>query len=146
MKISELHSSEPIAEELHLKVLSERYESPDQFCKAHNFTEIGDGWRKLSKIEAHKVLFALLIRDMAYKSPRLSKEQTKEVIDEFFSSFSVSALYFTNGNWEEGTTSSKDGRISYGPSWTPLTQATFDGGVLVLDEHKSGIIWLEDED
>lgn len=31
-------------------------------------------------------------------------------------------------------------------SWTPISQATFDAGVVVVDKKNIGMIWVEDED
>ncbi|MCY8452028.1 hypothetical protein MOC98_03925 [Bacillus spizizenii] len=31
-------------------------------------------------------------------------------------------------------------------SWSPISQATFDAGLVVIDKKKIGMIWAEDED
>ncbi len=67
-------------------------------------------------------------------------------MEEFLAEFGLEASFFTNGNWEEGWKRAEDGRSAVGPSWDPVTSATFDGGVIALDQERSGILWLGDED
>ena len=54
----------------------------------------------------------------------------------FLASFEKNARYFTNG--------------TYGPTdlsgWNPLTDATFDTGVVAVCDSMIGILWVEDGD
>ncbi|WP_254610248.1 hypothetical protein [Bacillus tequilensis] len=49
-------------------------------------------------------------------------------------------MYYTNADVD---VQSGDVRLS---SWSPITQATFDAGLVVIDKKKIGMFWVEDED
>jgi hypothetical protein len=62
-----------------------------------------------------------------------------QVATAFVSRFADDAEFWTNGDlW----------RASYHPtgSWSPLTPATFDTGVVAVDDDAVGILWVTDED
>jgi hypothetical protein len=99
----------------------------------------------VEKAVAHAILCYLLREDMAFSSPRLPEDIAQATAEEFLSRFSPGARFYTNGNWEDGWRTSRTGG-SFGPAWQPATMATFDGGILVLDDVCSGVLWLEDED
>jgi hypothetical protein len=146
VNLAEIHKADPIAFGLRLAVTQEKHASADLAAEAFGIRALGENWREVSRSEANVVLVALLREDMAFSLRRLGDLQVRAAIDDFLGSFSPSARFFTNGNWEEGWTRSKHSSSSFGPAWTPATDATFDGGVIVIDSNLSGILWLEDED
>jgi hypothetical protein len=146
MLVDNLNAKQSIAQALHSEVRDQRFSGPDDAAREFGIHPLGDRWRKVDRATASSVLFSLLVEDMAYSSPRLPKEQATAAAEEFLEKFGVDASFFTNGNWEEGWRRAKDGRSGVGPSWEPATSATFDGGVIALDQNRSGILWLEDED
>ena len=146
MILDTLHAKAASACALHLEVCAQAFISVDDAAREFGLRPLGDKWRGVEREIAAQVLYALLIVDMAYSSPRMSEEEARAACDEFLSQFSADSWFFTNGTWEKGWTKSGDGRSSFGPSWDPATDATFDGGVIVLDRSRSGVLWLEDED
>ena len=146
MLIDSLNSKKSIAAALYSEVRDQQSLSADDAAREFGIRPLGERWRNVDRETATQVLFSLLIEDMAYSSPRLEREQAIAVIGEFLGKFSDGALFFTNGNWEQGWKKAEDGIRSVGPSWEPATSATFDGGVIALDPKRSGILWLEDED
>ena len=146
MILDALHAKEAIASALYLEVCEQAFADPDEAARAFGIRPIGEKWRRLDRDTTSRVLLALLIQDMAFSEPRVPEDQARAASDEFLGSFGAGAAFFTNGKWEDGWTTSAGTGVSFGPEWEPVTEATFDGGVLVLDVARSGILWLEDED
>ncbi|PJZ00979.1 hypothetical protein CPT06_07875 [Bacillus vallismortis] len=82
----------------------------------------------------------ILSKDLAYEISLSSEPIAFELSDYFFHYFSDDPVYVTNADVD---VQSGDVRLS---SWSPITQATFDAGVVVVDKKKIGLIWVEDED
>jgi len=146
MLLNILHAKQGIASALHLEVRHEAFTDIDEAARTFGLHALGDKWRAIDRVTAVRVLFALLLEDMAHSSPRLSAEQARVATEEFLSQFAADSRFVTNGNWEDGWTNSEDGCTAFGPSCEPATNATFDGGVIALDRSRSGVLWLEDED
>ena len=146
MLLDTIHAKDAIASALCLEVREQIFSAPDEAAQEFGISPLGDKWRHIDRNTAFRVLLALLLNDMAFSYARVPEDQARQSIEEFLSKFSEEATFFTNGNWEEGWTKTKSSSTSFGPQWEPATQATFDGGVLVLDQSRSGILWLEDED
>ena len=144
--ILELHAADPIAFGVHDQTYDERFESPDSVALRAGLHAIGDSWRHINRDTAQAVLRFILSHDMAFSLPRLPETVVREVIQDFIGRFSLSAQFYTNGSWAEGYRSAPNTTTSFGPEWQPLTDATFDGGVLALDSKRSGLLWIEDED
>ena len=101
----------------------------------------------LDEIDAPAALLiveALLRRDLAYNHEILAKDRAAEHAREFMSEFTEAEYrFFTNGDWIKYFSE----RTSLG--WTPLTAATFDGGIIVVPRLERGVaacLWVEDED
>jgi hypothetical protein len=94
--------------------------------------------REIDRPEAERVATLILTRDLAYGSPCIPEVAAHDYLQRFFSAFAANARFFTNG--------SHDGPRSGLSTWTPLTRATFDTGIFVLDETRVGFLWAEDED
>ena len=80
---------------------------------------------------------SILHKDMAYSHPMMAEERAKELAEQFLEQFGAEAKLYSNGwtGWEAGST-----------GWNPATSATFDTGVLIIGNDRSGCIWVEDED
>lgn len=48
------------------------------------------------------------------------------------------ATYFTNGTWGQPAAQST--------GWQPISNATFDAGIIAVAPQVSAILWVEDED
>ncbi len=70
----------------------------------------------------------------------MSAARAAELADQFGTG---GVRFFTNGTFHEPPEAQ---RIRSGASWTPVTPATFDTGVLVMGPRCSGCLWVEDED
>jgi hypothetical protein len=142
MYLKVLHETEPVASNLYLDVCEQGFASPDKAALHFGFNPSRTDWRSIDKTLALAVLENLLRTDLAYSQPRLSKHETKISIDEFITHFGPNAQFFTNGEWETRGQYNTETGFSLDNGNYPA----FDGGVLVLDESKSGVLWLEDED
>jgi hypothetical protein len=146
MLIDNLNAKRAVAAALHSEVRERQFLNADDAAREFGLRPLGERWRSVDRQTASLVLFSLLIEDMAYSSPRLEKEQAIAAADEFLGKFNAGAMFFTNGNWEKRWQRAEAARSATGPSWDPATSATFDGGIIALDQSRSGILWLEDED
>ena len=91
-------------------------------------------WEILDFYKAQKGLVNVLNRDLAYNEEVMPLDKASEIANKFLCLFDrKNSNYFSN--W----------RLS-GHSWDPLTEATFDTGIIVLDNNRIGILWFEDED
>lgn len=89
-------------------------------------------WRKCSKKETRETLRSLLRTSLAYNSRITGKAKSIDP-DEILNLFSDDDYQiFDNGNADN--------------SWSPLTSATFDRGILFLGKINAGIFLVEDED
>ena len=146
MILDDLHAKQAIAFALHVEVRPQAFADIDDAAREFGLRPLGENWRGVDRDTAARVLFTLLSKDMAFSSPRMSEEEARAACEEFLSQFGEESRFFTNGNWEDGWTKPDGNNVSFGPSWESATNATFDGGIIVLERTRSGIVWLEDED
>jgi len=55
------------------------------------------------------------------------------------------ARFFTNGTFHEESRE-LGSNVTQGPGWNPVTEATFDTGVIVVAKRSAACLWVEDED
>lgn len=146
MQLKILHEAEPVACGLYLDICNQGFATADEAAIHFGLKPLGAHWRTVDRTTAEVLLLKLLCEDMAFHNPRLSESESKICTGEFLVHFGETAQFFTNGMWELGLRKSKHSNTCFGPESEPATDATFDGGLLVLDKGKSGILWLEDED
>lgn len=97
--------------------------------------------REVQRPEARSILMSLLMKDMAYHADIMSLSEAESLVDHFLSAFSaVDARFVTNLEKPENTDRPFDLASS------PMTQSTFDGGVICIARPIAGCIWIEDED
>ena len=91
----------------------------------------------VSASDALAIVASILHKDMAYSHPMMAEERAKELAERFLEQFGAEAKVYSNGwtGWETGST-----------GWNPATDATFDTGVLIIGNDRSGCVWVEDED
>jgi len=141
-----LHEKQMIADGLHLDITQGSLKTPDDVARHYGLQEIGAAWRQVDRSTAVMILRSLLAEDMAHQSPRLELGQVNVAIDQFMAPFAEVTTFFTNGTWETGWQKGKHSNTVFGPDWEPITQATFDGGIVALGTDVFGILWIEDED
>jgi hypothetical protein len=113
---------------------------------AREFGLSGDAahYREIDAASARRLAELVLHVDLAYKMAIMPAARAGELADRFLSQFANGAVrYFTNGTFHELPGARADWS---GTSWDPVTDATFDTGVLVLGPEYSGCLWVEDED
>lgn len=93
----------------------------------------------MDRSEAAKLLAWLAKESLAYGSAKAPNADKINVVLEAFADLAPDAAFWTNGNWAEGLGSG-------GTQWTPLSDATFDTGVIGFDTQTAFIFWVEEED
>ncbi|WP_460843571.1 hypothetical protein [Noviherbaspirillum agri] len=86
---------------------------------------------------ALQILITLLWRDMAYDDECMSKDEAESLALQILTEHeSPGCRYFSNGN------------VAKGESWNPLTESTFDAGLVVTNTVANNhfCIWFQDED
>jgi len=95
-------------------------------------------YQGISKAQAEAVAKRVLHRDLAYDAEIMTETEAQALATCFFECFNEeTAQYYTNGDYYSGGSSH---------GWNPATSATFDTGILVIDQSRSGCLWVEDED
>jgi hypothetical protein len=96
---------------------------------------------EVSAEHAAAILEALLWRDLAYHAENMPRDQAKKLAADFVNEHNdTGAQFLSNADW----------RVFHeqpnGFSWTGLTKATFDGGLIVVHRPFASCVWVEDED
>jgi protein-tyrosine-phosphatase len=102
-------------------------------------------YKKIDKDDARRLICIILRQDLAYSCELMPTARSAELADRFLAQFESNSAYYTNGTWHLPDRARADG-IVLGASWDPVTDATFDTGVLVIGVDRSGCVWVEDED
>jgi hypothetical protein len=97
--------------------------------------------REIGTAEARAIVASLLHRDMAYKAEIMSMEEAESLADRFMQRFPSGKTRFLT-NLEQ----LKDRSLAFDTGCNPLTNATFDAGVIGISERIAGCFWAEDED
>jgi hypothetical protein len=110
----------------------------DQFAERVGLSGIGDQWREVSRETAVSLVAAVLVRDLAYPSVQLMQPaEARNLAERFAGRFAADARFFTNTDYEPGSSSC---------GWDPLTESTFDAGVVGVDATTIGVLVVQDED
>jgi hypothetical protein len=96
--------------------------------------------REVDRAEARSVLVSLLSRDMAYNATLMTTQEAEILAEQFLQSFSADARFMTNLERPEDT----ERPFDVGSS--PITESTFDAGIICLAKPVAGCVWFEDED
>jgi hypothetical protein len=102
-------------------------------------------YKEIDEPSARLLARRILHQDLAYNAELIPLARAEELASRFLDQFGPDARYLTNGSWHLPPVALAD-RVVQGPSWDPVTDATFDTGVLVLGSRCSGCLWVEDED
>ena len=90
--------------------------------------------------DAVLVTKAILWKDLAYGSEMMKENEAlsaaKELLDDYAE---IETEYYTNGDWVNYHDKS-------GCSFSPLTKATFDAGIIIKNKEFAACIWVQDED
>jgi hypothetical protein len=88
---------------------------------------------------ARRVLGYLLTHDLAYSVAAAPPDRAGELAAAFISTLRTPTRWWTNNDGLSRTPPRLTG-------WTPLTRATFDSGVIGVDDRSVLIVWFMDED
>ena len=94
-----------------------------------------DGMAGLSRAQAAHVLAVAGTTSLAYDRPDPSDDAI-HLAGQALADLSAGAVFLSNGLWVPGASA----------SWTPLTAATFDCGIIGFDATHGFIFWVEEED
>lgn len=86
---------------------------------------------------ALQILITLLWKDMAYEGECMPKNEAESLAQQILAEHErPGCRYLSNGN------------VAKGESWNPLTESTFDAGLVITDPvaHSHFCIWFQDED
>jgi hypothetical protein len=115
---------------------------------AHAFSLNDDNslYRTVAKTEAVAILTRLLHKDLAYNQPMMPLKQAAGLAELFLAPFNDSNVrFYTNIDFsEEGQKLGPD--TWAGPKFSPVTDATFDAGVIAIAPQRAACLWIEDED
>jgi hypothetical protein len=123
--------------------LRESIRVADALARFLGLRRLGSAWRTISREEARAALAAVLTHDMAYEGECMSPSVAASFVEEFLVGFDSGAVFLTNGEFPPFSPTKPAG---WRGSWTPLTEATFDTGVVAVDAARAGLLWVEDED
>jgi hypothetical protein len=89
-------------------------------------------YREIDEAAARASVLRLLHRDLAYDAEVMPLGWAGQLTDRFFAQFGEGSTSFSNKFFTN--------------NWCPVTDATFDEGILILGPDSCGCLWVEDED
>jgi hypothetical protein len=116
-----------------------------ELAREFGLTDEPSFYKEIDQAAARHLIRLVLHRDMAYNAEVMPENRAAELADQFLAQFGPGTRYFSNGSWHLPPLVRGDGVVC-GPSWDPVTPATFDTGVLAIGRERSGCFWIEDED
>lgn len=103
---------------------------------------LGDDWIAIGREDAHALLCRVFARDLSMNATIMPHDEAGDFARRFLGFFGPQAHFFTNSPIVD----EDDLESTWTGSWKPLTKATFDTGVAVVDEARAGLCWVTDED
>jgi hypothetical protein len=116
-----------------------------ELAREFGLSDEASSYKEIDVAAARLLIRSVLHQDMAYKAEVMPESLAAHLADRFLAQFGPGARYFSNGSWHLPPIVRADG-IVCGPSWDPVTAATFDTGVLAIGDERAGCLWIEDED
>jgi hypothetical protein len=113
----------------------------DGFIEELNHKKLSTQWKSLKKYDAEKLLTSILHKDMAYRYECMEIGLARATMRSFFDLFSDTARFYSNADFAPDS----GGLVKIG-SYQSITEATFDSGVVAIDDKHVGYMWCEDED
>ncbi len=113
----------------------------DGFVEELNHNKLAALWKPLKKYDAERLLTSILHKDLAYQYECMEIGLARSTMRSFFDLFSDAARYYSNADFKPDS----GGFVTIG-SYQSITGATFDSGVVAIDDKHVGFMWCEDED
>lgn len=120
------------------------HQTADRVAALHGLRPLGEGWLEISGQDALVIVTAVLHRDLAYGTEVMPLAQAQELATEFLDLAPEPHMYFSNGNWAEAFAVGELTASSVG--FDPISDSTFDAGVICVGDGMASIVWVEDED
>ena len=98
--------------------------------------------RKLADAITRTILF----QSLAYQSSVTEINGAVSISQQFLAAFVEPVRYFTNAIFDAEYEPQIRCELVTLKSWNPISDSTFDTGVICLDATHIGILWAEDED
>jgi len=95
---------------------------------------------------ANAILVSLLHRDLAYDHLCMPVELASRTADMLLTHFNTDDRYFTNAQFQRKDVAEPASLLVQISGWNPLTESTFDSGVVCIGSELGGIYWFQDED
>jgi len=95
-----------------------------------------EAWSELDAQGALEVATRVLHADLAYNIPLMTIELAEGLARRFLACCGEGAVFVTNGSLAQTPKG----------AWSPLTDATFDAGIVGISSRRVGLLWVEDED
>ncbi len=93
---------------------------------------------------AREVIARILWKDLSYSCEIMPKNKAYEFADNILNEYYTGqCTIFSNSTWEECETENLNPRLM---GYNPMTNATFDSGIIIKHPNYCFCIWVEDED
>ncbi|MEO7360968.1 MAG: hypothetical protein ABI120_11600 [Gemmatimonadaceae bacterium] len=116
----------------------------DRIAQAHGFRPLGDAWLEVSSHDAQAIATSLLHRDLASGGEIMPLSEADDLATAFLDLAPEPHTYFTNGEWMGAL--EDDGSLGTTIEWDPISDASYDAGVVCVGDGVAAILWVEDED
>ncbi len=113
----------------------------DEFVSELNHKKLDSLWKTFNKYDAERLLTSILHKDMAYQYECMEIGLARSTMRSFFDLFSDAARFYSNAEFRP-----ESGGLVSVSSHQAITNATFDSGIVAIDDNHVGFIWIEDED
>lgn len=114
--------------------------TPEAIAGQLGYVPVADALHPIEREEAAGLLAWLSRESVAYGSDHIPPPEVVTTVLEALEVLGPDARFWTNGDWAERW------RGSLSAGWAPLSDATFDVGVIACDADHAFIFWVEEED
>lgn len=113
----------------------------DALTRSLGFRTLGPHWVALSAEQGYQVAYEVLWRDLAYLEEIMDREAAEDLARGFLAHFDAHARFFTNFICLDPTF-----RVGGNSEGWPVTEETAETGIVVVDQLRVGMLWVEDPD
>lgn len=112
----------------------------DDAARCLGLNALGTEWLEIDADSATRVATRILATDLAYDTEVIPLADAERMAQAITAQAGAGASFLTNARWsfEQG-----DVKLS---SWNPITNGTFDAGVVCVGATAVVMLWVEDED
>ena len=118
----------------------------DDIARSLRFRAIGEAWDLVSPTLAARTLAYLLHQWLAYPREFMPPAEAQALADRFVASFGPDPICLTNAEWFGGEPGPLPDPRGPSLSWMPITESTFDAGVVCFGNGQAGMLWFEEGD